>query len=60
MNSFLFQEKCFFACPSLDDNKQLNNNNGVNNSFDYTESVPLSGEEGLTFLNQAVAIQQVN
>lgn len=60
MNSFLLRKKYFLACPPLGDNKQLNNNNGVNNSFGYTESVPLSGEEGLTFLNHAVAIHQVN
>lgn len=50
----------FLACPSLGNNKDLNNNNGVNNLFDYTASIPLSGEEGLTFLNHAVAVQQVN
>lgn len=46
--------------PIRGDNKDLNNNSGVNNLFGYTASVPLSEEEGFTFLNHSIAIQQVN
>lgn len=46
--------------PSLGSNKDLNNNNSINNSFGSTASVPLSEVEGLTLLNHSVAVQQMN